>query len=69
MPEYTYVLRFTYALQHKYAHVDLYVFQVRIYSENDSIQQQDQLEELWPPNVQIPPELDFFAIVYPFVSQ
>ncbi|XP_044078771.1 F-box only protein 39-like isoform X2 [Siniperca chuatsi] len=41
---------------------------VRIYSvSDDTREQEDQLEELLSSHLHLPPELEFYAIVYPFV--
>ncbi|CAK6953887.1 F-box only protein 39-like [Scomber scombrus] len=41
---------------------------VRIYSNSDStVEQEDQLEQLMSSYVRLPPELEFFAIIYPYV--
>ncbi|XP_051258159.1 F-box only protein 39-like [Dicentrarchus labrax] len=43
---------------------------VRIYSVNDDIgEQEDQLEEILSSHPHLPPELEFYAIIYPFVDQ
>ncbi|KAM7374369.1 hypothetical protein PAMP_007030 [Pampus punctatissimus] len=40
---------------------------VRIYSVNDNTEEQeDQLEQILSSHLQLPPELEFFAIIYPF---
>ncbi len=44
-----------------------YIFQVRIYSENDTTEKQEQLEEILFSQQQNSPELNFYAIVFPFV--
>ncbi|XP_042287572.1 F-box only protein 39-like [Thunnus maccoyii] len=41
---------------------------VRIYSVNDNtVEQEDQLEQILSSYLQLPPELEFFAMIYPFV--
>ncbi|XP_035522841.1 F-box only protein 39-like [Morone saxatilis] len=43
---------------------------VRIYSVNDDVgEQEDQLEEILLSHPHLPPELEFYAIIYPFVDQ
>lgn len=44
------------------------IFQIRIYSVHDHIEdQEDQLEEILLSFPQLPQQLEFLAIVYPFV--
>lgn len=53
---------------HTKALVDHYVFQVRIYSANEDLgEEEDQLEEVLSSYLNLPPELDLFAKVYPYV--
>ena len=45
-----------------------HVFQVSVYSvEEDHEEQKEQLEKLLSTYRDLPPELDFFATVYPYV--
>lgn len=44
------------------------ISQVRVYSVNDNTgEQEDQLEEILSSYQHLPPELEFYAIIYPFV--
>lgn len=51
------------------AHVDQFVFRVRMYSvDEDTSEQEQQLEEIVPSHLHLPPELEFYAIVYRLVD-